>query len=494
MEQQLPIQSEGPFVGMMANAQVEIPPGHFAFLQNVYVQDGNLLGRSGIQQVGVTLPDFVQGIYEWEMLSGESYTTVFANGDMYIYDWSTNSFAHIDLATEGVTLSTTNIVECCTSRGRLVFTDGVNQPVMATGPLATISFDTITLAPVARRCGVYYDKVFFWDIPGYENEFQWSDEGNPLTGYVSDDQAWEFAQTDAGRIVGMAPLNERNVILKRASATMLMGAVDEAFQTLAVREGLSETEGTVAGGSVIIYQGDVYCLSENGPRLVAGGQSYQSIHEAGDNDYLYDIWSRVNVPYLDRSLAWIDKRLGHIGWLVPMDNSTDLNTAIVFNAKHSNWTTFKFEGLNLTACGSVRDNNGRDWVFFGDENGNVYRYRSRVPVFADNGSAIEIIIRSRPVGGDHPSMQKRLLEVQYYFDMETDFVGVISPYIDGDVLAGRTFGIHDRRGKKRYRRGFNHIGYRLGWNLSGNALNQTIILKRFGLLASAVDMTDDWDA
>lgn len=496
-EPRLPPQMDGPFQGMLANSRVDTPPGFLSFIQNFFVDDGELRGRPGILSVGSAIGggNDVQGIYQWQMLDGTQYTCAFANGDLYVLNWATSTWTQYDLSAEGLTVSTTGDINCCTSRGRLIGTDGVNRPFMITGELggAGESFTELSNAPIANRCGVYYDKVFFWDIPGYENEFQWSDEGDPENGYSGEDQAWEFAQTDAGRILGMAPLNERNVVLKEDSATMLMGSVDENFSTLAVREGLSETEGTVAGGSVVVLDGDVFTICANGPRRIRGGQVYESIHDAGGVDYLRDEWAKVNRSAWSGSLGWVDRQEKHVGWLIPQGSSSDLNTALVFNTKNSSWSVFKFSGYNFTAVGTVEDTSGNEWVFFGDDSGNVYKYRVGFDQWDDNGTATELKATSRPLGTEQPALLKRVTETQFTFQLTGDFQGEIRPVVDGTAGDGKRFAIYDETGKKRYRRGFNHAGYQPGWELYANKTDQTITVTKALTFLSVAGMAEDWN-
>ena len=491
-EQMVPPQSDSPFAGMAANSRVDIGPGFLSYVQNFLVKDGELVGRRGLRKVGAMLPGGVQGIFQWQMLSGTSYTCVFADGDLHIYDWVANSFTTTDLALAGLTVSGASPIEACNSRGRMVLTDGTNRPSMITGPMTAPAYATLTVAPISKRCGIYYDKVFFWDIPGYENEFQWSFEGYPEDGYSPNDQAWEFAQTDAGRVIGMAPLNEKLIILKEDSATMMMGAADEDFRTLAVREGLSETEGTVAGGSVIVNQGDVFCVSVNGPRRIRSGQVYESLHKFNEVDYLRDIWETVDRSRMASIIGWLDRDQEHIGWVVPIVGRTDMDTALVYNVKGGSWFVFRFDGINITAAASVEDNVGDEWVMLGDDAGNVYRYRTDQVQYSDNGVAIERIARSRMMGGDTSHIEKRLVELHLQLYLDTDFEGEVRPVIDRETLPGRRFGIYGYRGRKRYRRGFNSNGYRVGWEVYGNGLNQTITITKASTFYTLMGLYADW--
>ena len=494
-EPNLPLSVDGPFQGMLANSRVDAPPGFLSFLQNFIVRDSELEPRPGILAMGSPIGGGadVQGIYQWEMLSGLAYTCAFANGDLYTFDWTAGTWTLHDLGAAGLTVSTSSDINCATSRGRLILTDGVNKPCMITGILDGIgeTFTQLANAPIAHRVGLYYDKVFFWDLPGAENQIEWSDEGDPVNGYSADNQAWEFAQTDAGKILGCAPLNERMNILKEDSATVLLGSADEDFSTLAVREGLSETEGCVAGGSVVILNGDVFLLSQNGPRRIKQGQVWQSLHDAGGVDYLRDLWADVDKNTMDNSLGWTDRAEKHVGFLVPQTGSADLNVALVFNEENTSWTTFKFEGFAFTAVGSVEDTSGKEWVLFGDEDGVVYKYRVGFDQLSDNGTAIEYRARRRISDGTH--MKKRLTECAFLFSLDTDLQGEIGSYVDGVEGNARVFGLYDQTGEKRYRRGFNECGYELGWWLKVQKVGQRVTIQKVTAMSTAVELSDDWD-
>jgi hypothetical protein len=495
MEPILPPVIDGPFEGMLANSRVDAPPGFLAYIQNMLLVDGALVTRPGIEQIGAAIGggNDVQGIHQWEMLDGTAYTCAFSNGDLYIYDWSGDSWTQYDLSVAGLTVSTTGDINCCTSRGRLIFTDGVNDPIMVVGPVGSIAYTTLTNAPVAHRCGVYYDKVFFWDIPGYENEFQWSDEGDPVNGYSANNQAWEFAQTDAGRILGMAPLNERMDIFKEDSSTMLLGSADENFSTLAVSEGLSETEGTPAGGSVVILEGDAYFLSVNGPRRVRGGQVFESLHEVQGTDYLRDVWDDINKSSLNTALGWVDKQERMVGWLIAQGATSTLDTALVFNKPSTAWSVFKFTGYDFTAVGSVEDTSGNEWVLFGDTAGKLYKYRVDATQYTDEGTVIEIKARKRI--SDKANMKRRLVEAVFNLVLTSSFEGEVRPYVDEVVLEGKRFGVYDDTNtvqERRYRRGFNAAGYEPGWEFYSN-WTQPVTLDSVISRMTAIEASEDWD-
>lgn len=479
---------------MYANARVAIPPSYSQYVQNYFVEDGAYVPRPGLTSLGVlSAGNDVQGVVQFNLLDGTRYLLAFCNADMYEYDEVAGTWSVTDLGTEGVTMAPSGDLAFANSRGRLIVTDGVNLPWMLEDDGAGgWTFTVLTEAPIANRCVVYYDKVFFYDIPNAENEFEWSDEGLPTDGYAADDQAWTFAQTDAGRIRGMAPFNDYLDIFKEDSCTYLMGSVEDTFQTDAVREGINETQGTIAGGSVVVLDGDAYLLSQEGPKAVGAGQQWVDLNEdPNSNDLLRDFWSTVDRSTWHTAIAFRDLRRRHVGWLVPTAATGELNTAIVYCTDAQAFTVFKFDNHNFTAATSFEDQDGDEFVVFGDEDGEVFLYGNPA-VRSDAGSAISFILRSRNYGRSTPHIQKRLVEVMLRLDLETDFDAVMSPSIEGEVQEGIPFGLYDRTGKYTYRRGFNDAGYYVGWELAASTNGQAAAIEAAVTMVTGVSMHANW--
>lgn len=356
------------------------------------------------------------------------------------------------------------------------------------------SFTVLSNAPIARGVVIYYDKVFFFDIPGEENEFEWSNEGDPINGYEPDNQVWEFAQTDAGRIRGMMPFNDALNILKEDSAAMLMGAVDEEFRTNAVREGLSETEGTVALRATAILEGNGYFLSQNGPRVSVSGQRMQSIHETEEDgkDMIRDVLQIIDHSSWEDTISFVDRRRKLVGWIVPTTEHTGLRYAIVFGVDSKAFQVFEWdESFSFSATASVEDPDGDEFVLLGTESGEVYLWGGDSE-YNDGSAPIELQIRSREHGVSSPTVTKRMVDSSFLFNLETDVLAEIRPMHDGVTDQGRLFGKKDRTGRFRYRRGMNAIGYTVGWEFFMRQLGMTITLERAVVVNTTVSVHPSW--
>lgn len=484
-ERTLPPVQEGPYIGMVANRRMAVPVNAVSYAQNIYLDDGVWVGRPGMTSLGeLVAANNVQGIAFHQELDGTTHWLAFCAGDMFEYDEDAESWTQTDLSSEGITMSPTALLDFANSRGRLIVADGVNDPWMLSGTTGSWTFTTLSSARAGAGVDVYYDKLFIWDLPDPDqNEFEWSDEGDPENGYVADDQVWEFAQRDSGRIVAMVPLNEAMAILKEDSATWLTGAVDEDFQTNANREGLSETEGAAQLHTALVVDGDIYLLSTAGPRMIRQG-TWVRINEQGGFNVLEDVWKDINQDTWDSAFAFFDKDRRLVVWMVPTGVSSEIYTGLVYSVDSQGWSVFTWDSseFDFTAAAGVEDDEGREFVLIGTSDGRVFKFGAAS--WDDSDVAIERVLRSRPYGRSTPTVVKRLVRLDLMLNLQTDINAEVRPIQNGEVLEGRLFGLEDRRGRKRYVRGFNAMGYDVGWELYQNKREET-----FSVEASVTSLT-----
>jgi hypothetical protein len=357
---------------------------------------------------------------------------------------------------------------------------------MLSGTTGSWVFTTLSDAREGKGVDIYYDKLFVFGLPTPdENEFEWSNEGDPAVGYVPEDQVWEFAQRDAGKIVTMVPLNEAMGIFKENSSTWLHGSVDEEFQATAVREGLSETEGCVALHSAIVVDGDIYLLSRDGPRIVSGGR-WVRVNEQGGFNVVEDFWRGVNKATWSNAFAWVDLSRRLVVWMVPTGVSSEINTGLVYAIDSQSWSVFTWKPSEFvfSAAAAVEDDDEDDFVLMGTTDGRVFKYgTSKVD---DDDVAIERIVRSRPYGRSTPTVIKRLVEVNLMLNLTTDLVAQMRPIKMGDTQLGKSFGLENKTGRYRYRRGFNEVGYDVGWEFYMNEPGQEVAIESAVTVISVV--------
>lgn len=471
-EQPLQPREEARWLGMHHDDNAKMPLGVSLFLQNVYPDDGRYKGRTGTVQLGSQLASAkVQGIVHFQELDGTVHILAFCNGDMFEYNEGTDSWSTTDLSAQGITIDPSASLSFANSRGRLIVTDGVNQPFMWDG---ATTFTTLSNAPVANGVCIYYDKVFFYDIPGSQERFDWSNEADPETGYNAEGNSWEFAQTDTGRIVGMTPLNNVLVVFKEDSAAWVRGAVNEQFQTDAVREGLSETEGLIGLRGETVLDGDVFFVSQQGPRAASGGQRLLKITDTQEGDNrLEDTWNGLTRSSWSDVLVVLDTERRHVLWFFPSDD-----TVIGYAVDEDGWFTFDFP-WTVTAVGHVEFLTGQEYVLIGDDSGNVYQYGDS-SLQSDDGTAIERIIRSRQHGLSSSALVKRLSEVRLFFDLQTDVTFQLRPMTDGSVGSASNTSLttaSEGTGRHTYRKGFNAVARAVGWELYQNQSDEDLLLE-----------------
>jgi hypothetical protein len=419
-----------------------------------------------------------------------------AGGDLHEYNWQTPGWTTVDLSAQSIVIDSSAKVDFCVSRGRLIVSDGVNTPWMwdPSGP----TYTTLTNAPVADGCEVYYDKVFFFDIPGSENEFQWSDEALPTDGYAGDNQAWEFAQTDTGRLTALAALNTKLVVFKQDSIAEVRGQIDENFATDAVREGISETEGCMAQRSVIVVDSDVYYLSVNGPRVLARGQTVKRLNEDQmGRDMLADIWTNFDRAYWDQSFAVFDANRRHIIWFMPITETTvagqirgGLIYAIDENA-FSYWVSA--DGTDYRAAWRAEDHNGDEHVVVGMGTQAVLDYG--VGWDDDASAAVERIVRTREIGRETPTVERRMSEAHLMVRPQSDALCRLkTAAISNGSVESATERMHpllNRDGRRRLRRGFNTVGYTVGMEVKTDKAGEAFYLESALLLMTGVGAHGD---
>lgn len=500
-EAALPPVTEGPFEGMIANSRVGVPPGFVALAQNFYLDDGVWLPRPGMQLTAALAMGAgpIQGVVMFEELDSTQHLLAFADGLMYEYDWTLDTWTETDTM---LSLDPDAKMRFANSRGRLICTNGVDKPFMVEAG-SPWTFTSLTLAPISNGVKIYYDKAFFSNgISGAENSFEWSNEGDPTAGYFGSDQSWQFAQTDFGAIVAMEPLNELLTVFKRDSGSMLLGAVDDDFRTNAVREGISETEGAVSIDSAVVVDGDVYVLSPLGPRVAVQGQRWQSLHHVDVNgdgklvDVLADLLATLNLGAMSSVITFQDKDRALVGWLVPTGSSTDLRYAIVLNTLTQTWSVFSWDStFNFTCTASVEDPDGNKRVAFGTSLGRVWIYGDDALASDGDDSAIEFTLRSRRYGLSSPTVLKRLIEVVLKVNRTTEMSAELRPMKLGITGVGRAFGSTDNPnalGRFTYRRGFNLVDFAPGWEFYLNNVGQVASIESAITTLSSIGVQAKW--
>ena len=464
-----PIQEQG-FKGMNANLDQPVPVGFVSLAQNFFLEDGAWKPRPGIKLSGSAISaNTVQCIAHFNELDGTAHTVCIVNDGLYSYTWGTDTWALTqDLSAAGITVSASALIDVTISRGRAIFADGVNDPFMwdPSGP----TFTQLTAAAVTEQVEVYYDKVF-----GHAGlTFEWSDEGDPTAGYAGANQAWDFAQRDGGPLTALTPLNEHMVVFKEDSIASVRGAVEDTFQTDAVREGISETEGSPGFRNIQVVDGDVYYTSVRGPRVLVSGIKRVVLDEDElGNNILGPQWLAFERSEIQNSISFYDAERGLIVWLMALAGETSKYTGLMYSTQNGSFSVVQFaSGFNFESAAAVEDPDGNEFVMLGDDSGQIYIWGDVLQAASDDGEAFTFRLRSRQYGQSLGVVQKRIAQVDLVLEiLSAPFRGLMRPYLDGDPdgatklkLTEKFFG-YETLGKKRKVRGMNFVGWTVGWDL-----------------------------
>lgn len=500
MERKLPPVQEFGFTGMTANRDARLPLNEFQLLRNVFIEDGVLRTRPGTDRLGnasLHAGSKIQGIYLLEELNGTLHTLAFCNATMYEFDWAAGRWDATNLP-PAIVMDPSSELSFANSRGRLIVTNRVNRPWMMERNEANTGWDFTLLndAPIAGGVTIYYDQVFFFDCPDNESAFFWSEPGDPTIGYEAGTyrNVWDFAQTDQGRITGLVGLNRLMVVFKEDAIAQLRGQFAEDFQTDAVREGISETQGSLAHSSVTVLDGDIFFLAQGGPRGIAGGARLLDItrRQGSRIDRVRDLWAEVNREEWRKIQATISSVNRRVWWAYAKGNSDERRDVFIYDVIQDAWWTYSFPfAISSMAEIEVATGDtlgGNEWVLLGDEEGNVYRYGLATRyVDGVNDAAIERVVRSRFYGNSTPAVTKRLVDVRWQVEAEADPLHEFSPAFSsafaGHVGAAagtletfesvpdarsnqRDLKVSTIRGRHFLRRGYNLMnGYGSGWEI-----------------------------
>lgn len=456
-----PIQEPG-WAGLWANRSTPAPPGHVYEAENYYLDDSRWSPMPGSEQLGPTLPGTPQAIAWFQRLDGAQFTVAIAGGNLYTYSYEFNTWTEVSTPS-GVVIDPGATIDWCVARTHIIFTDGTNSPWRWDGES---DFEVLSEAPVANGCAVYYDRIFFWDIPGFETEFQWSRPGQPAQGYEGEDQVWEFAQTDTGRVRNIIPMNDFMVVLKADSGTYIQGFSEENFQVAAVREGVSDTEGSESLFGTLIAENEPFFWGVNGPRMLQGGTRLIPMEMAGGANMLRDILKDVDQNRLGDVRSFYDRRNKHVVFLLPRKDRDEINWAVVFSRESESFSTLQLPlSWDVVATAShAKEPAGDRWSLLALADGRIIRYGTEGRRHAGEAEPARVV--STLYGRDTPHDEKRLVEIWLHGSSDNGVSrGRLSASVDGvehppkrlmQVAAGR---------HRRYRRGFNAIGATVQWRM-----------------------------
>lgn len=374
-----------------------------SLLQNVYPQDsaagGSVVGRPGFTVMDTQLASGAetQLIIQFTKLNGTELTVGFAGGNMYTYNWGTDTWAQVTLV--GVSLPASGRIFAVEFADQLIVNpnDGTNKPWAWDG---ATTFTSLTNAPLAYgKPVVYYGKLFFI-VWGTRNEIQWSEEAAPNTGYTAGgfNNAWVLRQVEQEALFALYATNEALYYFRARSTGAIRGAVTPDFESTGTREGISETVGTLAPDGVCGHDRDIYFIDPDGkPHVLRPGigvedQVWRDFAETIKGLPKANVGQAVAVNHraLDQVLFGVVGPGGSIltkTMAVAYDGG-DVRAAAVY------------AGYTFTCAGIVKDGAGRPTLAHGSSDGHFYRHgRPDGPLWNDELAAGDAPIEHVLIGG-----------------------------------------------------------------------------------------------
>src|SRR5690606_28837825 len=216
-----------------------------------------VVGRPGFRLAGERTGPTVQWIGQFEKSDGTDKTIKIAGGEIYEYDWLTDSWvlqvSQAEIAAAGGALETAGRVWAVSFADVLVITDGVNQPITwdgtSGGGVAVLTNAPVMFGPPT----VYYARLFA--IKSDERStIVWCEPGQPNVGWEAEgyNNSWTLRQTDQAPLFALCGTNAGLYYFRARSVGMILGAVDEEFRTTGTHEAVSESVGCTSPDTVVI--------------------------------------------------------------------------------------------------------------------------------------------------------------------------------------------------------------------------------------------------
>jgi hypothetical protein len=249
--------------------------GAYKLGQNVYPMDSEvgecLVGRPGTRVAGnrlVTYPDLVQAIVQFSHGAVEQ-TIAVAGGELYAYDWDTETWTKVvtaaNLVTAGVTFSAVPWVACVTFGDTLLVSDQVNPPFLWNGTAGAGGLTSLTNCPPLYGKPTVHQARIFGIKASDLRTMVWSEADDATTGYEAGfANAWTLRQTDQHPLTCLVGTNQGLVIFRARSITMAVGDVgDLSFQSTDTREAIDSSVGTSTPFAVLEVGPNIVFLSSD---------------------------------------------------------------------------------------------------------------------------------------------------------------------------------------------------------------------------------------
>lgn len=389
-----------------------LPPGVFQLIQNAFIDDNRIFKRGGLSLIGSAIAaQIILGGSDYEPGSGTKEIIVKLNGasNAQLYKSTGGAFSAIGSAN-------------LTKDAYMNFTQASNYLFGFDGT-DVVDYDgtTVTL----NRAGIPRGSFAFWfhnymfvgGVAGAPNRLYWSDLGNPIS--FTGSNYVDINANDGDTLTGLNILNDELIVFKLYSIWSISGwsgttfnVTTQAGQNTQARAG---GVGTPSHASIVSVGRDLYYLSFSGniPSIRSLNQTVfaKTIDKGVVSEELENTMADLSKASLARAAGTYDGK--YIYWSLPLGASTTNDLIIVLNPSQTYRTKYGemrpwvlFDGIYAGGfITSTLSGRSRIYIFDSRANGKVYLFND-TSVFSDDGTAIEMDVRTRDYMGD-PSRQSK---------------------------------------------------------------------------------------
>jgi hypothetical protein len=213
------------------------------------------------------------------------------------------------------------------------------------------------------------DQNLYWSKKNYPESFD-AEDFEPI------------GANDGQKIVGLLGYGDVLLIFKNRSVYALTGLTPASWR---IRP-LFQDIGAVSGRSIKVVNGAIFWWSEKGPVMWDGTGPPRKVGELllGDID-----WNKAYPHLIDSE---VDTTLELVMWSYPEGSQTRNTRMVAFNYRLQAFVTDKWDAMDVASLASVEHSDGERYVYFGNHNGQVFRFgdatNDGVPGGTDTGTFI----------------------------------------------------------------------------------------------------------
>ena len=336
-------------IAEFAPDQPSLDSGATGYVNNVIPVSRLSYGPIGsLTASGNALTDRCQGAASFRGTVGTIFNTA---GDLgNLYSWSGTAWSDVSKAATTYATAGEDMWSFVQFGNRVIAVNGTNNPQYWDIGSSSAYDNLAGSPPVARFANVWRDFTVLGRLASAKNKVQWS-AINDTTGWtVGTNQSDEQELPVGGQVMGLGGGEYGVVFCESAIYRAVYVGAPIIFQF----DAISLEVGCAAEGSIAQNEQDIYFLSQDGFRLLQGGQVLQPI---GDQKIDRWFWATVNQSYLYRIVSAIDPIAGFYYCAFPSGNSTDgtPDMMLIFNPTIARWSLVT---VSLNYLFSARTNIG----------------------------------------------------------------------------------------------------------------------------------------